>query len=204
MSQLSENHLNHILEEAMSSLFPGLTNSDTVIDYYSYTEPMPDLIPITPDTDISNTQMNTQMNTQISHIQLLNNISESYQQNILQYQQNMNSIIAILNRGMERRVIETYIDIPIYRRDISNSTVRTRRERNTIPTPFQVFQATDTFVYSNTVLNNHVCPISLEAFREGEIICRIKHCDHIFKQLEIIKWFSRNSLCPVCRHDICA
>ena len=209
MAQLSENSLNHILDEAISSLFPGLTNSEnTGFDYYSYTEPMPNLIPIESEIDTSDVS-----NNQISHIQLFNNIIEGYQQNIRQYQENMNSILTISNRVMnERRVVETYIDIPLYRRDLSNSIIRSRRERDatntnrdTIPTPIQVFQATETFVYSNAiVMNNPVCPISLDAFREGDIICRIKHCNHAFKQLEIIKWFSRKSLCPVCRHDICA
>jgi hypothetical protein len=81
-----------------------------------------------------------------------------------------------------------------------------------IPTPLQMFNATETYVFSNRtndddddepVSPNPTCPISLEPIQDGETVCCIKHCNHVFKQIELIKWFSRNSHCPVCRHNIC-
>jgi hypothetical protein len=46
------------------------------------------------------------------------------------------------------------------------------------------------------------CPISLEDFTEGENVCRIKYCGHIFKQTDLMNWFTRNYRCPVCRYNL--
>ena len=73
------------------------------------------------------------------------------------------------------------------------------------PTTQQLNRAIEYTVFNNQLqhsYNNTTCPITLEPFTNGEQICKIKHCSHIFKQDAIINWFSRNVRCPVCRYDI--
>jgi hypothetical protein len=75
---------------------------------------------------------------------------------------------------------------------------------SSIPTPEQIAAATEHFTYSatETPLTTNTCPITLEEFQEGDNLCRIKHCGHIFKNTSLQRWFRRNCRCPSCRHDI--
>lgn len=68
----------------------------------------------------------------------------------------------------------------------------------------EIQNATELFVNdsSNNILAYNTCPISLEEFREGEPLMRIRHCGHIFKAFELQRWFLRNTKCPSCRYDI--
>jgi hypothetical protein len=69
------------------------------------------------------------------------------------------------------------------------------------PTTQQIENALETYNYVQG-LEIHVCPITLENIQEGEQVCRIRHCNHIFKRAAIHNWFNRNVRCPVCRYDI--
>lgn len=69
------------------------------------------------------------------------------------------------------------------------------------PSATHIDLATETIQYTRE-LPHSSCPITLEPFHEGEQICRIIHCGHIFKETSIREWFQRNVRCPVCRYDI--
>ena len=69
------------------------------------------------------------------------------------------------------------------------------------PTITQITQSTELILYDNS-LPHPSCSITLESFQEGEQVCRIIGCGHIFKQTAIQRWFERNVRCPVCRYDI--
>lgn len=74
-----------------------------------------------------------------------------------------------------------------------------------IPTLEQYTQSTEMLVFNSSnvsQLHSLTCPITLEDFQHGELLCRIKHCNHIFKESALRNWFLQNSHCPVCRHDI--
>ena len=73
---------------------------------------------------------------------------------------------------------------------------------NNVPTITQFAQATEPVQYHSEGFSDNNCPITLDEFSEGEMVCRIKHCGHIFKIQPLQNWFSRNSHCPVCRYDI--
>jgi hypothetical protein len=66
----------------------------------------------------------------------------------------------------------------------------------------QINNATETFNYYAGEHAHTTCPISLDEFHEGERICKITHCGHMFREAAIKNWFRRNVRCPVCRHDI--
>ena len=69
------------------------------------------------------------------------------------------------------------------------------------PTNEEITFATETVIYDISMVDNR-CPISLEPFEPDDLICRIKHCGHLFKRQHLINWFGRNVRCPVCRFDI--
>jgi hypothetical protein len=46
------------------------------------------------------------------------------------------------------------------------------------------------------------CPITLDLFRQGEDVCEIRGCSHIFKRDPILQWLHRSPVCPVCRYDL--
>lgn len=58
-----------------------------------------------------------------------------------------------------------------------------------------VFDASGSYVNTN-------CPISLEPFENGQEVCEIIHCGHLFNTTELQNWFQGNVRCPVCRYDI--
>lgn len=71
------------------------------------------------------------------------------------------------------------------------------------PTEQQIENATEIIQFNEAISNNNIsCPITLDSFVNGENVCRIKHCSHLFKQNALHDWFRRNVRCPVCRYDI--
>lgn len=75
------------------------------------------------------------------------------------------------------------------------------------PTNEQIQQATVDYLYSdspNLLGNEHPdrCPITMDYFEEGDEVSRIIYCGHVFKKSALIRWFSNNVRCPVCRYDI--
>jgi hypothetical protein len=96
-----------------------------------------------------------------------------------------------------------YLISPI---DTSNNFPRfnTQNFENTIvhATDSQVTNATDVLTYTDGIVNDSRCPISLEEFEEGEQVIKICHCGHTFGEQPLRNWFLRNVHCPVCRYDI--
>lgn len=71
------------------------------------------------------------------------------------------------------------------------------------PTYQEVLNATTDVMYMREATNlNTSCPITLDEFREGDLLTQIRYCGHLFTQPAIQNWFSRNVRCPVCRYDI--
>jgi hypothetical protein len=93
--------------------------------------------------------------------------------------------------------------------NIFSTLFPTVRRENTLqdvivrPTQQQILDATEIISFDESVANNNTnCPITLEPFTNGERVCRIKHCSHLFKQGALNDWFRRNVRCPICRYDI--
>lgn len=71
------------------------------------------------------------------------------------------------------------------------------------PTPEQIDSATELITYQPNMENVETqCPITLDDFQEGEVIRRIRHCKHTFREEAIQNWFRCNVRCPICRYDI--
>ena len=76
---------------------------------------------------------------------------------------------------------------------------------NNIPmTRQEINEFTRTFTYQNNINEREVqtCPISMEPFSEGDELCQIKGCNHVFKKNVLLHWLERSSQCPVCRYNI--
>lgn len=83
---------------------------------------------------------------------------------------------------------------------------RTRQNFDNVvvrPTQQQIDDVTERITYSIEETNvNTSCPITLEEFQEGDLLCKIKPCSHLFRERSIQEWFLSNVRCPVCRYDI--
>jgi hypothetical protein len=67
----------------------------------------------------------------------------------------------------------------------------------------QIENATESVVYTPEAFSEITqCPISLDEFDDGELVCQIRHCRHIFKPRNLRRWLETHTCCPVCRHDL--
>ena len=69
----------------------------------------------------------------------------------------------------------------------------------------QIVNATTTFEFNDQVrstISDYRCPISLENFQNGDTLCRINGCGHVFNKRVLLNWLQRSSQCPVCRHNL--
>jgi hypothetical protein len=136
-----------------------------------------------------------------------------YNKNIRDYNDNMRLYLEVI-RHNQRNIRNNY-DYTFY------SPPTTRRTSNMLsslftplqnislqdvivtPTTEQIANATEIIQFNEAISNNNIsCPITLDSFVNGENVCRIKHCSHLFKQNALHDWFRRNVRCPVCRYDI--
>ena len=89
-------------------------------------------------------------------------------ENNLMYQTTAAYIINILRRGENNQLLfNEFEDVEV------------------IPTPTQIAHATQIIEYDSSVnYANSSCPITLDYFEDGELICMIRHCKHIFKNVK--------------------
>ena len=67
----------------------------------------------------------------------------------------------------------------------------------------QIKKGTEDVMYTSELFHDRTkCPISLDDFDDNEIVCKIRHCRHIFKRDYIMRWFENRTCCPVCRHNL--
>jgi hypothetical protein len=140
-----------------------------------------------------------------------------YNKNIRDYNDNMRLYLEVI-RNNQRSIRNNY-DYAFYsptRRSTNNilSSLFTPLQNTSLqntslqdvivrPTEQQISNATEIIQFNEAISNNNIsCPITLDSFVNGENVCRIKHCSHLFKQNALHDWFRRNVRCPVCRYDI--
>lgn len=68
----------------------------------------------------------------------------------------------------------------------------------------EISNATRTFSYVRHSLpaDNRMCPITMEQFVEGDVLCEILGCNHVFRRPALMNWLQRSSQCPVCRYSL--
>lgn len=132
-----------------------------------------------------------------------NRNARDYNDNIRDYNENIREII---NRIPNNRSTPPTFDISMnmsfweFPLNRSNQNINAFRE--------QIANNTTTYGYTNEMrdseidISGNICPISLEPFQVGDVICQIRGCGHKFKRPNLMNWFRRNSRCPVCRYDV--
>lgn len=164
-------------------------------------------------------------NSNITRVREVELMISDYNENMRYYNRNMRELIEIYrerinedmlrNRQNQRQTrFYNYSSSPLYNSiyDVYNSlqyplhrniyTANTHLEDVIVrPTNQQIRLAIENTTY-DVSLSQFRCPISLESFEQGDEICRIKHCGHLFKRSSLMSWFQRNVRCPVCRYDI--
>jgi hypothetical protein len=70
--------------------------------------------------------------------------------------------------------------------------------------PIEIDYTTEQFTYSlnGPSIIDVRCPISLDDFHEGDSLCKILGCGHVFKHSHLMDWLDRNTRCPVCRYNL--
>jgi hypothetical protein len=129
-----------------------------------------------------------------------NNINNINMQNIYNYpniisHNNNNTNSGTRNttsqtNNLIERIITNFLDTPI-----TNNNLR--------PTPEQINNASRLVRYD--VIENpssEMCTISLQEFNDADQVRQILYCGHIFHENSLQEWFTRNTVCPLCRYDI--
>lgn len=73
------------------------------------------------------------------------------------------------------------------------------------PTDLQIQQATENMLFSDLpedIEKVYTCPVSHDTFNNNSDVTRIRHCGHYFGREAIMRWFTINVHCPICRYDI--
>ena len=92
----------------------------------------------------------------------------------------------------------SYIFEPLYAQSDQNENTRPM-------TRSEILSNTRTFSYEENSLpeDRRTCPIGMDTFQSGDVLCEIRGCGHIFRRLTLVNWLQRSSRCPVCRYNIC-
>ena len=150
-----------------------------------------------------------------------------YNDNMIHYQRNMTQMVSLINMNnltFRHRLQEIRNDRNTQYRN-TNTQQRTRFQHYqnvpfnnwTFQTPLfsipqnrpltqqEINTMTTTITFNDETRNEITetrCPISLDNFQNGDTLCKINGCNHIFRKDNLLNWFRRNSKCPICRFDL--
>lgn len=158
-------------------------------------------------------------------LNLLESIATQYNDNINEYNRNISDMLTIFSntqqiptrqppvtnrRGTNTRASTSPISTTGTGRSTNdNSWIFSYLLQPTLePVPLtltEISNTTRTYVYSAdniSLTDDNRCPISLDNFQTGDVLCSINGCGHKFKRTALMEWFRRNSNCPVCRYSL--
>ena len=137
--------------------------------------------------------------------QMINLISSSYNQNRISGLHNYESPRRLRNIQGQNRNIQGQAINMLELELLTGYMNQLTNQLNNVDQPAlnntQLNTYTELVPYDSS-MNEQRCPITHEDFQEGEQICRIISCGHYFKPNAIRTWFLRNTVCPVCRHNV--
>ena len=201
-------------------------NLNDIFNDFNFTQPQFNIPLNTNNTNNTNNTTPTNPSMRFVNRQL-DTIYETlirYNDNMVNYQRNMTQIINLIslnNSTFSQRLFEIRHDRNTQQRrtqqftnrNIPNTTwfnhfqnvpFQTNNQTQTFLTVQEIETVTRTFNYNNN--NNETteirCPISLDNFQEGDVLCKISGCGHVFKKDNLLNWLRRNSQCPICRFNL--
>ena len=140
-----------------------------------------------------------------------NQIIRTHTEMMSEYNRNVRNILTLIQRNGEYGSTPTPAPTPTTRSS-NRSDIATLiyllsqagvEETRAGLSPIQIANATENVLYTTESFPEITqCPISLDEFEDGEVVCQIRHCRHIFKARNIRRWFETHTCCPVCRHDL--
>lgn len=131
---------------------------------------------------------------------LLTDLIYDYNANMQLYQENMRDLIRAVSNGPPAQPPQ----IPLATTTtLFSYFLQPLQPAATTPglSVEQIEQHTSMVDY-HAEMNEVRCPICLEDFENGEHVCKIVACGHFFKRPGLMRWFERNTHCPVCRCDV--
>lgn len=105
--------------------------------------------------------------------------------------------IRTTNNGSSSNVLFSYLFDPLLQTSPVNDNIRPMSRE-------EISNATRTFSYVRDSLpaDNRMCPITMEQFVPGDVLCEILGCNHVFRRPALMNWLQRSSQCPVCRYSL--
>ena len=147
-------------------------------------------------------------------LDITSELISNYNYNMQEYQRNIGILIALLysNNQLFNERFNTPLRVSNVRTEgpffsYSNTTLPQTRQptQNAPQRQQQIDQVVRTFTYSQDIassLNDNRCPISLQEYVEGDELCEIITCGHIFKKTNLLRWLQRTNTCPSCRAQL--
>lgn len=146
-----------------------------------------------------NSRPNIHMNASLR--QLIHEYNSNVRLNtemMLEYNRNIRTILGLIPQPNTTSTSPADIASLIYLLSHASNSEDTPRGL----TIAQAEDAIEFVTYDTDLYQETRCPISLDEFVHGEIICRTKHCGHIFKRSHLMTWLHTRVTCPSCRHDL--
>ena len=129
-----------------------------------------------------------------------NNNNNINMQNIYNYP----NIISHTNTSTRNTTSQSNNLIERFITNLFNTPITNNSQINNLrPTPEQINNASRLVRYD--VIENpssEMCTISLQEFNDADQVRQILYCGHIFHENSLQEWFTRNTVCPLCRYDI--
>ena len=126
---------------------------------------------------------------------LNNTVSILYNQ-----QQTYNDLITNYNNNYRYSYL---MNMPQYYRYRPVTPETNNNENINLPTINDINTSVSFINYSEIdVSTNTTCPITQRDFNSNDVVIMINRCNHIYEPQAIMQWFSRCSLCPMCRRSI--
>jgi len=133
-------------------------------------------------------------NVSESRFRAIRDLANMYNENIrlnnesiAEYSRNMRSLIQLISES------STFDMLSVLLQPESSSSHLTMS---------QIDNATQNIQYDSDIMNQTQCPITLEEFTESELVCQIRECRHMFRRVNLMRWFDTHTACPVCRYDL--
>ena len=110
---------------------------------------------------------------------------------------------SLLNENETSRILN-YIFENIYENQLMNILNDTQPEtnhENNLEDIFKIKQNTIYSFYSNLkhISKNDTCPITMEEFKENDMICLLKNCNHSIEVSGFEKYIITFNTCPLCK-----
>ena len=215
-----EDNIDDILENVSNNFFSQFPNSNNVPN-----------TSINNNRNRTNQQSNVNPSPSMRYVnRQLDTIYETminYNTNMLQYQANIREMLRLMNVNsinyrlrmnenrqphQNRNSFRHFTNATAQRQNGNNSFIFSQwtqplfnQTRPRILNQTQINQSTTTFTYSDQsqeLINETRCPISLENFQNGDSLCQIIGCGHVFLRTNLMNWFRRSHQCPICRYDL--